>query len=46
MPSLFGMSAVRTPGVSLRSIMNAVMPRWPADGSVFAKQRAWSATDA
>ena len=45
MPSLFSVSCVDTP-FQPRSTMNALIPLWPASGSVFATTSWWSATDA
>src|SRR5581483_11641707 len=42
-PSLFSVSALVNPFMPFSST-NALTPLWPADGSVFAKTSAWSAT--
>ena len=43
-PSLSSWSRVVKPGIPFSST-KAVIPLWPASGSVFAKTSAWSATD-
>ena len=45
MPSLCSVSRVVKPFMPFSST-NALIPLWPAAGSVFAKTSAWSATDA
>ena len=45
MPSLFSVSCVVKPFMPF-SRTKALIPLWPAAGSVFAKTSAWSATEA